>query len=654
MTRIKSVYVNVFLFLSVALISIHPVFFPSKLGLTTVFLYIITLALFQYYGEEGVSDKKASRRLVLFVSGTAVISAAQYIFSFFVQSAAGAASVIMAAGGVLIFISAGQDNRGEAPKEQKIKPFYEYIFLILITAAAFFLRIYKIEEIPLGVWFDEAQNGNEVIRLLAGGRFEIFIPRLTQMPAMFTWLASAFVKVSGADIVSLKMVSITLGTLCVPAFYFLARRVFGSARYAAAAAAMLAFSRWHITFSRVAFLGMQAIFIEIIFFNFYLKMLEDNKWYFAALAGFLGGLGLYSFSSFNMVPVIAAAHLFILFLMNKKEFLKKHLKKAVIAGAVGLVTAAPLVTYALNNWQDYTRRFKDVNITQEIKEKQSLKPLLISLKLHMRMFNFEGDYNGRHNLYKAPLVDNITGVLLAGGIFTALAAAGANSLWLLWFFLMLLPGMMTITIEAPQAYRVSSVIPALYMLVLVFFRKMESALFMLGKKTARFNILLAVITAAVCVINFHQYFVIYPSQKSAYMDYSPEANGISRLVNSNSSDWYFFVSEAKNMYGFYSFEQKVILSFTTHKKSKFSYVQDKNIIYPSYINGKKGIAVVARPSDGDIIKAVQAQFPGIKPETEENLHTGEEIFRCYYIPSEEIRKIQGGFFEISHVENTNE
>jgi len=358
MTRIKSVYVNVFLFLSVALISIHPVFFPSKLGLTTVFLYIITLALFQYYGEEGVSDKKASRRLVLFVSGTAVISAAQYIFSFFVQSAAGAASVIMAAGGVLIFISAGQDNRGEAPKEQKIKPFKEYIFLILITAAAFFLRIYKIEEIPLGVWFDEAQNGNEVIRLLAGGRFEIFIPRLTQMPAMFTWLASAFVKVSGADIVSLKMVSITLGTLCVPAFYFLARRVFGSARYAAAAAAMLAFSRWHITFSRVAFLGMQAIFIEIIFFYFYLKMLEDNKWYFAALAGFLGGLGLYSFSSFNMVPVIAAAHLFILFLMNKKEFLKKHLKKAVIAGAVGLVTAAPLVTYALNNWQDYTRRLK--------------------------------------------------------------------------------------------------------------------------------------------------------------------------------------------------------------------------------------------------------------------------------------------------------
>ncbi|HPI03046.1 MAG TPA: hypothetical protein PKZ78_04340 [Candidatus Goldiibacteriota bacterium] len=104
MTRIKSVYVNVFLFLSVALISIHPVFFPSKLGLTTVFLYIITLALFQYYGEEGVSDKKASRRLVLFVSGTAVISAAQYIFSFFVQSAAGAASVIIAAGGDLILM----------------------------------------------------------------------------------------------------------------------------------------------------------------------------------------------------------------------------------------------------------------------------------------------------------------------------------------------------------------------------------------------------------------------------------------------------------------------------------------------------------------------------------------------------------------------
>ncbi|MBN2754780.1 MAG: glycosyltransferase family 39 protein [Candidatus Goldbacteria bacterium] len=655
MTGIKSIYVNSFLFLSVALISIHPVFFPSRFSYITVLLYLIVLAFFQYYGEETGRDKKGARSLMLLGPGMLMISAAQYIFSFFMQRTAGAASIMMIAGGVLVFLSSRTGLDVRENKEPRVKGIYEILFLVLITAAAFFLRIYKINEIPLGVWFDEAQNGNEVISMLATNRFEVFIPRLTQMPAMFTWLASVFVKIMGPEILSLKMVSIILGTLCVPAFYFLAKRVFGSARYAAAAAVLLAFSRWHITFSRVAFLGMQTIFIEILFFYFYIRMIEDNKWYFAALAGFIAGIGLYSFSSANMVVVIAAAHLFITFLKDKEMFVKKQLKKVMIAGAIGLITAAPLITYAVNNWQDYTRRVKDINITQEIKEKGSLKPLLLSVKLHLLMFNFEGDYNGRHNLYKAPLVDNISGVLLVAGVFTAAAAAGANSLWLLWFFLMLLPGMMTITIEAPQAYRASSVIPALYMLILIAFRKIENGLFLLGKKISRFNIAAVVIITAIAVINVHQYFVVYPSQKSAYMDYSPEANGISRLVNQQSKDWYFYVSEAKKMYGFYSFEQKVILTFTTHKKARFSYLSGaQNNVYPSYLQGRKGIGIVVRPSDTDVIDSIKAQFPEAVPEITDNPHTGEEIYRCYYVEKEKLQQSKKGLFELSQTEVIND
>jgi len=651
MAGIKSVYVNSFLFLSVALISIHPVLFPSRFSYITVLLYLIALAFFQYYGEETGRDKKKSRSLMFLGAGMLIISSAQYIFSFFIQRTAGAASIMMIAGGVLVFLSSRADADVKGDKEPQVKTVYEIAFIAVITAAAFFLRIYKIDEIPLGVWFDEAQNGNEVISMLASNRLEVFIPRLTQMPAMFTWLSSVFVKVLGPDIVSLKMVSVILGTLCVPAFYFLVRRVFGSARYAAAAAVLLAFSRWHITFSRVAFLGMQAIIIEILFFYFHIRMIEDNKWYFAALAGFIGGLGLYSFSSANMVVIITGAHLFVMYLRDRKVFIKKHLKKAVIAGAIGLITAAPLITYAVNNWHDYTKRVKDINITQEIKEKGSLKPLFLSVKLHLLMFNFEGDYNGRHNLYKAPLVDNISGVLLAAGIFAAAASAGANSLWLLWFFLMLLPGMMTITIEAPQAYRVSSVIPAVYMLILIAFKRIEKTLYVLGQKTVRFNIAAAVILSAVAVINVYQYFVLYPSQKSAYMDYSPEANGISRLINEKAGEWYFYVSEARQMYGFYSFEQKVILKFTTYKKAEFSYLSDEiNNVYPSFLRGKKGIGIIVRPTDTGIINLLKIQFPGAVPEVTDNPHTGEEIFRCYYIETEIIKKAEKGLFTFSVTE----
>ena len=192
----------------------------------------------------------------------------------------------------------------------------------LLFLAAFILRIYKVAELPQGVWFDEAQNGNEVIRILEGGALEIFIPRFTQMPAMYFYIAAFLAKIFGIEIFALRLVSVILGSLSIVAFYFLLKYIFINWKLALIGAFLLAVSRWHITFSRVAFLGMQTLLLEIIFFYFYLKMIEEKRTAFAVIAGFVLGLSQYTFTAAGIVVFIVIFHMIILFLRDFRYFLK--------------------------------------------------------------------------------------------------------------------------------------------------------------------------------------------------------------------------------------------------------------------------------------------------------------------------------------------
>ena len=73
-------------------------------------------------------------------------------------------------------------NKGGLTKNKNLIS-TEHIILFAILSLAFFLRIYKLDQIPFGLWYDEADNGLSALRLLNDpGYFPLFA-ETTNLPA---------------------------------------------------------------------------------------------------------------------------------------------------------------------------------------------------------------------------------------------------------------------------------------------------------------------------------------------------------------------------------------------------------------------------------------------------------------------------------------
>ncbi|HRU38581.1 MAG TPA: glycosyltransferase family 39 protein [Candidatus Goldiibacteriota bacterium] len=637
MVKIGKNTILMFVIFASAAVIAHPVLVsaePSyKLFLSLIIIY--TAAFYAFYDLR--VEKAVFFRMIILVAAAGFLGAAQYIFSFFEHKIMPYGAFLMVTGG-MAFALMTLLNAKEAGQDAGIKK-PDLASVAAVTAAAFIIRYWDLSGLLPGIWFDEAQNGIETMNLLDKGTPEIFIQRYTNMPAMFFYLAAVFVKIFGLGIFPLRLVSCILGTLSVAAFYFLALQVFKNRNYALLAAVLLAFSRWHITFSRVAFLGMQSVLFEILFFYFYLKFMENRRLIYAVIAGALLGLAQYTFSAANFIVVFAAAHIMLMAVREKGSFFREKLYGVCVMAAVSLVAAGPLISYSIKHKGAYFQRAKDVSILREIREDKSFRPILRSMQIYSLVFNFEGDYNGRHNLYKKPILDDFGAAMFIAGLAAALALARYRFM-ALWFFIMILPGMMTITIEAPQVYRIICAIPAVYLLIVLALKfSAETMELFTGKKAAGLA-LAGALTVSSAAVNFHQYFFLYPKHEATYMSFSPEANAIGRLINEKYPDYVVLVSTAKNLYGFYMWEQNVISTFLTYNKSRFGYMRSNTGVTLANLAGKKGVLLVTRPSDKDENSAIEAQYGKLLQKKEEytNKFSGEVMFTAWYIRTQDLSR----------------
>jgi 4-amino-4-deoxy-L-arabinose transferase-like glycosyltransferase len=566
------------------------------------------------------------------------IAAGQFIFSFYNGQILWAGACFMALG--LAFIMIRRIKTTPIPGDKgdvKNSRVFEITALSLILAFALFLRLYRSSSIPPGVWYDEAQNGIESMAIARGAPLQVFIPRMTMMPAMYFYIASFFTSLIGPDIFALRLVSVVAGVLSVAAFYFFARFALKDVKLALAGAAMLAMSSWHITFSRVAFLGMLTLLLEVVCFYFYFKAISRRSLLSGVIAGAAMGLSLYTFSGADFIPIVVALHcLYLLFAKGKDISVRDRRNMAVIFIAAAVV-AAPLLVYAIENTGLFTKRIQDVSIVNEIKAQKSLMPLINSAKTHLLMFNYEGDYNGRHNLYKKPMLDFVTGVLLAAGLFIA-AADGAYVFYLIWFLVMLGAGVTTISIEAPQAYRIIAIVPCVYMLVLVVIKEITRVLKQLNPSKILAWILIGTVVLCAGALDIYRYFVLYPADKATYLSFSPEANAIAGFIGENRGDNVIYTSEGSNLYGFFPWEQKVICDFLNYGKDGNIYMTEDNLVDSSALAGKKGIIALLRNNDRDEEAAINREYPAAAKKVFRNRVTDEVMFICYYIDASMLKR----------------
>lgn len=376
------------------------------------------------------------------------------------------------------------------------------LILLLIVAGGAFLRFWQLGEMPPGVYPDEAKNANDVMVSLQTGTYPLFYPENNGREGLFLWLIALSFQWFGVSVAALKIPSAIIGTLTIVAVYALTKQFFLYAQrdalakvhlqfshFAVSAAALLAsgfvaFSFWHINFSRIAF---RAIFVPLLLsaaLAFTFHALRTRNIFSIVASAFLWGIGYYTYIAFRVsfvIPLFVIGTTFAIYLLQNPPFKTQGWWKRMyitdgwwkwdVWGVVFLATIAPIAYFFATNPNTFSSRSGGISVFDS---EQPLQALLSSIGLHLQMFFFMGDNNWRHNIAGEPQLLWPIAILFLLGIVYAFWTTYEGVRyrnWSLviaqcalagWFVALLAPAFLTIE-GAPHALRSIGVIPVVYL-----------------------------------------------------------------------------------------------------------------------------------------------------------------------------------------------
>ncbi len=427
----------------------------------------------------------------------------------------------------------------------------EITAVVLILLAAVFFRLYKIQSMPPGIFIDETNTALDALRIMEGRPDSLFGTGWFETPNAFAYLQLVAIKLLGTTFAAIKVQSIIPGILTVLALWLLARELFGPLP-AIFAAAFLAFNRWHVNMSRWGWNEVYPPLLQVLSVYFIARATRRRSWGDWALAGFLLGLGMYTYLSIRLAVLAIGAYL-VYRAVVERGFLRRHWQGLIVFAAVYALTFAPLAFTYYNNPFTFLNRSQQVSILNDVRAAGGdLAPLQESIKRHLLMFHVAGDTNGRHNLPGAPMLDPITGA------FFILSAGWAIWKWrdhrrvlsLIWIAFTLLGGILSQLAEAPQAYRTLAVTPAIALLCAdaydLALRGLLGGLRQKERLRAAIPWLFGGIAAAgllvVAWLNYSFYFGRQANDPGVYIGFSPLETTVAREVLAKRDDHRLYLS----------------------------------------------------------------------------------------------------------------
>lgn len=323
------------------------------------------------------------------------------------------------------------------------------------------LRLWRLDQIPWGIWWDEADNGLHALRILLDPGYEpVFVPS-TNLPSAFLYLIAAAQGLVGDGVFAIRLAAAALGLVGVLAMYLLGREL-GGPRLGLLAALLLAGSRWHLTFSRLGMHGIAAPAFELLGAFFLVRAVHRGHRRDYVYAGAALAAGLWFYAAFRLFPLVLVVYLLAAWRLGPRPSRR---------GLVWLVTVAsvlliPLALYALREPELFFARTAQVSVFSN----GGLEALVGNVKAHLGMFHLRGDPNGRHNLAGAPMLPGIVGLLFLLGLAATLRRVRHDpEAWLLaaWTPIMLLPAILSLPFEAPQSLRAIGALPGPYLLAAI-------------------------------------------------------------------------------------------------------------------------------------------------------------------------------------------
>lgn len=510
--------------------------------------------------------------------------------------------------------------------------------LALILLLAAFLRLYHLDTLPYGLWYDEADNGLQVRRMIQDPTWRpVYVPS-TNLPAHFLYLILFSFKLFGQTPFALRIVAVVLGLLTVLAAYLAGRELFpGDRRLSLALAFFLAVSRWDVNWSRIGMHGVSVPLFELLALGLLLRALRTGRQTTFAWAGVAVGLGLCFYTPFRLFPVVLGLFLAVWLFRRLSVGPIVARARAVIApllifGLAALLTAAPVIQFAVREPETFWERARKMSIFHDPNVTDLPTAVAQNTAAHALMFNYRGDPNGRHNLPGEPMLDAAVGILFVLGLFVSLARLRRprHLLLVLWLFVMLLGGILSVTFEAPQSLRAIGTLPAAYALAVVPMELLlaeAESVFRRPRPRRAIQWALALLLACVGWANFHTYFY---RQARDFAVWNAFATAETQLVRE--------IQRWRDDYDLY-FDPLIFRHLTTQFllpdfKEYVAYNPATVFPVPDPSPGKQGTVLFVAPDSYPTRALIARYYPAARPKEFAHPHGGPAVLFTYVFDRE--------------------
>ena len=344
-----------------------------------------------------------------------------------------------------------------------MRPRWEWLTVIGLLLIAFFFRVWQLNDVPPGLHHDEVIIGQVAEDILRGHLGIYFTAGYGHEP-LYHYAVAGMFSVIGANAFVLRLTSVFIAMLGLAVTYVFVRRLF-SPGVAMGTLAWMSITLWPVFFSRVGLRGIALPLLTTLTAYFLWRALFGRRTMDGGLEvvspsslsphpssfifpGVLLGLTLYTYQASRVFPLIFGLFLLFVFVRNRRvSRMMQHALRSTFAFFLSaLIVAAPLILYLTVINPSAEARIAD--LSGPLNQLRAGDPTeVISSTLNtLGMFTYRGDAVPIYNLGGRPVFPEIFGAaLFIVGLLISLWRwkRPAYMLMLLWFFISLIPAMIT-------------------------------------------------------------------------------------------------------------------------------------------------------------------------------------------------------------------
>ncbi len=509
---------------------------------------------------------------------------------------------------------------------------FTFYALLLTLAVAAFMRLYRFGSLPYGTWYDEADNGLQVLRILSQpGYWPVYVES-TNLPAHFLYLIAVSFGLFGVSTLSIRAVTVAFGLGTVVVGYLAGRELF-ERRVALTLAFLLAVSRWDVNFSRLGIHGVTTPFFALLTVWLLLRALRTARLTDFAWAGVALGYGLCFYASFRLFPLVVVSFLLAVLLAARN----RHWSLLILVFTLGtLLSVAPVAQFALSHPDVFWARTRKTSVFRDGVNAQAWRNVAANAAKHVLMFNYRGDPNGRHNLPGEPELDDVTGVLFVMGLAYSLYRVRQPRLALLvtWWAIMLGAGVFSLPFEAPQSLRAIGALPAAYLLACVplalFAAEGRRVLGRWAGETGKIALISLLVTTG--WLNAYTYFGRQAHDFASWNAFSTAETRLAHEMKRLAGDYELYVDPLLANHLTTQFLAPGVRDYT---------VFDPTNLFPLGTSGPRGAALFVMPETEAVRDLAGRYYPQATIEPFGPPFPGPAILYTYLIPREDIEGLQG-------------